>query len=61
MNHHFIREIKDTKQVLCVIRGVITTSDKAEIKRTNKTDGSIKVTEKVNLFLITTIRYHNNI
>jgi len=61
MNHHFIKEIKDTKKVLCVIRGVITTLNKAQIKYTNKTDGNIRISDKVNLFFITTIRYHNNI
>jgi hypothetical protein len=54
MNNHFISEIKGTKTVLCVVKGVITTSDKAEIKRTDNTDGNIKLSEKVSLFFITT-------
>ena len=36
MNNPFISEIKATKTVLCVVKGVITTSDKAEIKCTDK-------------------------
>ena len=54
MNNHFISEIKGTKTVLCVVKGVITTSDKTEIKRTDNTDVNIKLSEKVSLFFITT-------
>jgi hypothetical protein len=39
---------------LCVVKGVITTSDKTEIKRTDNTDVNIKLSEKVSLFFITT-------
>jgi hypothetical protein len=38
VNNHFISEIKATKTVLCVVKGVIKTTDKAEIKRTDITD-----------------------
>ena len=54
MNNHFISEIKATKTVLCVVKGVIKTTDKAEIKRTDITDVNIKLSEKVSLFFITT-------
>ena len=54
MNNHFISEIKGTKTVLCVVKCVITTSDKVEIKRTDNTDVNIKLSEKVSLFFITT-------
>ena len=54
MNNHFISEIKATKTVLCVVKGVIKTTDKAEIKRTDNTDVNIKLSEKVSLFFITT-------
>ena len=52
MKHPLIKQIhKDKETVLCVVKGVITTSDKAEIKRTNNKDGNIKVVEKVNRFI----------
>jgi hypothetical protein len=54
VNNHFISEIKATKTVLCVVKGVIKTTDKAEIKRTDITDVNIKLSEKVSLFFITT-------
>jgi hypothetical protein len=47
MSNHFISELKDTNTVLCVVKGVIKTGDKAEIKHTDNTD------IKVNLFFIT--------
>ena len=54
MNNHFISEINATKSVLCVVKGVIKTTDKTEIKRTDNTDVNIKLSEKVSLFFITT-------
>ena len=54
MNNPYISEIKGTKSVLCVVKGVITTSEKVEIKHRDNKDGNIKVVEKVNLFFITT-------
>jgi hypothetical protein len=54
VNNHFISEIKATKTVLCVVKGVIKATDKAEIKRTDITDVNIKLSEKVSLFFITT-------
>ena len=53
MKHQLIKQIhKDEKTVLCVVIGIITTADKAEIKRTDNTctGGNIKVVEKINLF-----------
>ena len=47
MNNHFISEIKATKSVLCVVKGVIKTIDKTEIKRTDITGVNIKLSEKV--------------
>jgi hypothetical protein len=54
MNNHFISEIKATKTVMCVVKGVIKITDKAEIKRTGITGANIKLSEKVSLFFITT-------
>ena len=62
MKHPLIKQIhKDKTTVLCVVKGVITTSDKAEIKRTDNTDGNIKVLEKVNqyFFKCNTISLHH--
>jgi hypothetical protein len=53
MNNHFIRQIKDTNTVLCVVKGVIKTRDKADIKHTDNTGGNVKLSEKVSLFFIT--------
>ena len=47
MNNHFISEIKATKTVMCVVKGVIKITDKAEIKRTGITGANIKLSEKV--------------
>jgi hypothetical protein len=41
MNNHFIRQIKDTNTVLCVVKGVIKTRDKADIKHTDNTGGNV--------------------
>ena len=54
MNNHFISEINATKSVLCVVKGVIKTTDKTEIKRTDITGVNIKLSNKVSLFFITT-------
>jgi hypothetical protein len=54
MNNSFIKQINDTKTVLCVVKGVIKTTDKAEIKCTDNKDGNLKLSEKVSLFFITT-------
>ena len=54
MNNPFISELKATNTVLCVVKGVITTRDKAEVKCTYNTDVNIKLSEKVSLFFITT-------
>ena len=51
MNNPFISELKATNAVLCVVKGVITTRDKAEVKRTDNTGVNIKLSEKVSLFL----------
>jgi hypothetical protein len=51
MNHPFISKLKDTNAVLCVVKGVIKTTDKFEVKRTDNTDVNIKLSENVNLFL----------
>ena len=49
MDNDFIKQIHNDKEtVLCVVKGVITTSDKAEITRTANTNGSIL--NKVNFF-----------
>ena len=53
MNHHFIREIEDTKTVLCVVKGVIT-ADTVEIKRKDKRKGFLNLSTEVSLFFITT-------
>ena len=56
MEHTLIKDIKDSDTVLCVVKGVVSTSDQhlAKIKRTCKTDGNIGMSEKVNLFFIAT-------
>ena len=54
MDNQFISEIKATKTVLCVVKGVIKTTEKVEIKRTDITGVNIKLSEKVSLFFITT-------
>ena len=61
MKHQLIKQIhKDKKLVLCVVIGVITTADKAEIIRTDNKSGNIEVVEKINLFFfsnVTQFRY----
>lgn len=48
LKHPLIKQIQNDKEViLCVVRGVIQTSDKAEIKRTDNTEGSVKLIEKI--------------
>jgi hypothetical protein len=50
MENTLIKQIKDTNTVLCVVKGVIKTSQKAEIKLIEKTDCNLQV----DLFFITT-------
>ena len=50
MKNTFIDKIKKTEEVLCVVKGVIKTSQKAEIKLIEKKDCNLQV----NLFFITT-------
>lgn len=48
MNHPLVKQIRKSKDtVLCVIRGVIQTADKAEIKRTKDEDIKETMDEKV--------------
>ena len=54
MNNTFIKQIKDTKTVLSVIKCVLQTSEKATIEHTDSTDGMLEKMCKVNLFFITT-------
>ena len=50
----FIDQIKKTEEVLCVVKSVLNTSDTVAITHRGNTDVNIKLSEKVNLFFITT-------
>jgi hypothetical protein len=54
MENPLIKLIEKTNAVLCVVKGVLQTSEKAEVTHTEKTDGLISQFWKVSLFFITT-------
>ena len=54
MKTSFIDQIKKNEEVLCVVKSVLNTSDKVAITHRGNTDVNIKLSEKVNLFFITT-------
>ena len=54
MNHPLIKETIQYEGVLCVVKGVIKSLDKAEIKRIDNTKANMKLFKKVSLFFITT-------
>jgi hypothetical protein len=54
MNHPLIEETMKYERVLCVVKGVIKSLDKAEIKRIDNTKANMKLFKKVSLFFITT-------
>ena len=58
MTDDWIKQTIKDDRVLCVVYGVITSSDKVEIKRINMTKFDMKLIKKVSLFFITT---NNNI
>jgi hypothetical protein len=54
MNHPLIEETMKYERVLYVVKGVIKSLDKAEIKRIDNTKANMKLFKKVSLFFITT-------